>query len=80
MTGGFILDLTQNGREASSWVAGKPGRGMPTGVKIKGKQRIPSSPTPPRRDDYLIGAGSRQTWPACASKSSAATGPQVFAE
>jgi hypothetical protein len=41
MDAGFILDHTHGGTLQSSWVGGLPDRSRWTGLKLKGRTRIP---------------------------------------
>lgn len=41
LEGGFMLDHTERGVVVSTWVEGAPERSMWTGLKIKGRRRLP---------------------------------------
>lgn len=41
MEGGFVLDITDSGKGQAAWVEGEPERSMWTGLKLKGRRKIP---------------------------------------
>ena len=41
MEPGFVLDTTDSGRSAAAWVEGEPERSLWSGLKLKGRRKLP---------------------------------------
>lgn len=53
MEEGFVLDQTYGANTQSAWIEGEPVRSFWTGVKLKGKDRIPVTTLRCSRCGYL---------------------------